>query len=99
MTSAAAGHQGATKMFQLHLRRAVTTSIFSLGRGPSPEADAEHTHVVELQFALVLFLQVSRQVVQDGSAAAPVGVEARGPSHLMHLQTRLFICGGDRNTR
>lgn len=50
------------------------------------------THIVELEFVLVLLLQVPRKVVKDGSAATAVGVKAGGPSHLMHLQTRLLIC-------
>lgn len=49
-------------------------------------------HIVDLELALVLLLQVSRQVIKHGSAAAPVGVEARRASYLMHLQPRLLIC-------
>ena len=56
------------------------------------------TYIIDLQLALVLFLQVSRQVVENRSAAAPVGVEAWRASYLMHLQTRLLVCGGDGNT-
>lgn len=55
------------------------------------------TYIVDFELALVLFLQVSRQVIEDSSAAAPVGVEAWRASYLMHLQTRLLICGGDDN--
>lgn len=55
------------------------------------------THIVDLELALVLFLQVPRQVIENSSAATPVGVEAWGVSDLMHLQTRLLICGGDVN--
>lgn len=55
------------------------------------------THIVDLELALVLFLQMSRQVIENSSAAATVGVEAWGASDLMHLQTCLLICGGDGN--
>ena len=55
------------------------------------------THVVELQLALVLFLQVSGQVVEHRAAAPPVSIEPRGPCHLVHLQARLLVwCGGVR---
>ena len=55
------------------------------------------THIVDLELALVLFLQVSRQVIEHGSAAAPVGVKTWRASYLRHLQTCLLICGGDGN--
>lgn len=53
--------------------------------------EVDRTHVVDLEFALVLFLQMSRQVVEDGSAAPPVGVEPRRASDLVNLQTRLLV--------
>lgn len=55
------------------------------------------THIVDLELALVLLLQMSWQVIEHSSAAAPVGVKAWRASYLMHLQTRLLICGGDGN--
>jgi hypothetical protein len=49
------------------------------------------TCIVEFDLALVLFLQVSRQVVEHRPAASAVGVEAWGTGDLVHLQTRLLI--------
>lgn len=49
------------------------------------------TYVIDLEFALVLFLQMSRELVEHGAAAAPVSVEAMRTRDLVHLQARLLI--------
>ena len=77
-------------LFKLNVKRSTNELLIK-------EEEQAETHVVDLQFALVLFLQVSWQVVEHGSAAAPVGVETRGAGHLVHLQPRLLVCGGGEN--
>lgn len=51
------------------------------------------THVVDLELALVLFLQVARQLVEYGPATPAVVVKAWGTGDLVHLQTCLLVWG------
>jgi len=52
------------------------------------------SHVVDLQLSLglVLFLEVSRQLVEDGAAAAPLRVQTRRAADLVDLQARFLVC-------
>lgn len=51
------------------------------------------SHIVDLQFALgfVLFLEVSREMVEDGAAAAALHVQAWWPADRMDLQAGFLI--------
>lgn len=51
------------------------------------------THVVDLELALVLFLQVARQLVEYGPTTPAVVVKAWGTGDLVHLQTCLLVWG------
>lgn len=60
---------------------------------PSLETLRLGSHVVELQFALglVLFLEVSGQLVEDGPTAPALHVAPRRPVDRVDLKTGFFI--------
>ena len=51
------------------------------------------THIVDLELGLglVLLLQVPRELVEDGAAAAPLHAEARRAADRSDLQARLLV--------
>ena len=56
-------------------------------------------HIVDLDLALalVLFLEVSRELVENGSTATPLKTEARWTTDVVDLKTGLLICKCERN--
>lgn len=70
------------------------SKLEELGQSSKRPAKVENEpHIVDLKlaFALILLLEVTRELVEDGTTAAPLSAEARWAADLVNLQASLFI--------